>query len=98
MQGPVTGYHRTCHDCPVDTDCTKVGCTLANLPINRGHYRFSAHTDRILECPGLGHCKKGKSCACAGSSGYIGDGAVNATSTTTIAVTAVGWRIKLEQS
>jgi hypothetical protein len=74
----------TCHDCPSQSACSEVGFTLNNLPISRGHFRFSAHNAEIVQCPGFTLCTKGKTCACAGSFAA----AVNATSATTSAVTA----------
>jgi len=41
--------------------CSEVGFTLDNLPIRRGHFRFSAHNAEIRACPGLDLCKAGAS-------------------------------------
>jgi len=84
LHGPGTGYNLTCHECPTESTCSEVGFTLDNLPVSRGHFRFSAHSAEIRQCPGLDLCRKGMPCACAGSSAA----AVNATSATTSAVTA----------
>ena len=92
-KGPGTGYNLTCHECPADSTCSVVGITLDSLPIPRGHFRFSPHDDEVHECPGWDLCKKGKSCACAGSfavAAAAAVGGVNATSGVSItsAVTA----------
>jgi len=63
----------TCGECPPDSSCSEVGFTLKNLPVDRGAYRFSAHSDDIYRCPAFDLCSNGKTCACAGSSVAAGN-------------------------
>jgi hypothetical protein len=53
---------------------SEVGITLDTLPVGRGYYRFSAHTDKIRECPDNDLCKVGHTCACAGSTAAVFNG------------------------